>query len=226
MSLSLAYSAGAILSTTEDLLKWQNALLSNTLLKASSIKQAMTPTLLNSGKRIPYGYGFRFSRLGNSPVIAHTGSTKGFTGIALFLPQENMYITALTNCNCKNVNNVAKQVAELFVTIPDANKISAVTKTTEQEKKSIAVPVEILNNYTGTYEVKPNVNLTIGLDNTNQLYLLAPGQTKKVELFAETQNHFFVKIVDAEITFNKNETNNVISLTMNQSGRKIIAKKN
>jgi CubicO group peptidase (beta-lactamase class C family) len=226
MSLSLAYSAGALLSTTEDLLKWQNALLQNTLLKESSIKQAMTPTLLNSGKRIPYGYGFRFSKLGNSPVIAHTGSTKGFTSIALFLPQENMYITVLTNCNCKNVNNVAKQVAELFVTSPGVNKVSAVTKTTEQEKKSIAVPAEILNNYTGTYEVKPNVNLTIGLDNTNQLYLLAPGQTKKVELFAETQNHFFVKIVDAEITFNKNETNNVISLTMNQSGRKIIAKKN
>ena len=226
MSLSLAYSAGAILSTTEDLLKWQNALLQNTLLKESSIKQAMTPTLLNSGKRIPYGYGFWFSKLGNSPVIAHTGSTKGFTSIALFLPQENMYITVLTNCNCKNVNNVAKQVAELFVTSPGVNKVSAVTKTTEQEKKSIAVPAEILNNYTGTYEVKPNVNLTIGLDNTNQLYLLAPGQTKKVELFAETQNHFFVKIVDAEITFNKNETNNVISLTMNQSGRKIIAKKN
>ncbi len=226
MNLSLAYSAGAILSTTEDLLKWQNALLQNTLLKESSIKQAMTPTLLNSGKKIPYGYGFRFSRLGNSPVVAHTGSTKGFTSIALFLPQENMYITVLTNCNCKNVNNVAKQVAELFVTSPDVNKVSAVTKTIEQEKKSIAVSAEILNNYTGTYEVKPNVNLTIGLDNTNQLYLLAPGQTKKVELFAETQNHFFVKIVDAEITFNKNETNNVISLTLNQSGRKIIAKKN
>ena len=226
MSLSLAYSAGAILSTTKDLLKWQNALLSNTLLKESSIKQAMTPTILNSGKKIPYGYGFRFSRLGNSPVIAHTGSTKGFTGIALFLPKENMYITALTNCNCKNVNNVAKQVAELFVTKPDVNKISAVTKTTKQEKKSITVPVKILSNYIGTYEVKPNVHLTIGLDNTNQIYLLAPGQTKKVKLFAETQNHFFVKIVDAEITFNKNETNKVISLMMNQSGRKIIAKKN
>jgi len=226
MNLSLAYSAGAILSTTEDLLKWQNALLSNTLLKESSIKQAMTPTILNSGKRIPHGYGFRFSRLGNSHVIAHTGSTKGFTSIALFLPQENMYITALTNCNCKNINNIVKQFAELFVTIPDPNKVPAVTKTSKKEKKAIVVPVEILNRYTGTYEVKPNVNLTIGLDNTNQLYLLAPGQTKKVELFAETQNSFFVKIVDAEITFNKNETNTIISLTMNQSGRKIIAKKN
>ncbi|WP_397447556.1 serine hydrolase [Polaribacter sp. R77954] len=224
INLSLAYSAGAILSTTEDLLKWQNALLSNTLLKASSIKQAMTPTLLNSGKRVPYGYGFRFSKLGNSPVIAHTGSTKGFTGIALFLPKEKLYITALTNCNCKNVNNVAKQVAELFVNLPD-NKITEV-ENNQPERKSIDVPSEILSDYTGTYEVKPNVNLTIGLDNTNQLYLLAPGQTKKVELFAETQNHFFVKIVDAEITFNTNEKGNVISLTMNQSGRKITAKKN
>ncbi|GAB5564322.1 MAG: hypothetical protein Wins2KO_13850 [Winogradskyella sp.] len=226
MNLSLAYSAGAILSTTEDLLKWQNALLSNTLLKESSIKQAMTPTLLNSGKRIPYGYGFRFSKLGNSPVIAHTGSTKGFTSIALFLPQENIYITALTNCNCKNVNNIVKQVAELLVPKPDSNKVTAVTKTSKKEKKAIAVPVEILNRYTGTYEVNPNVNLKIGLDNANQLYLLAPGQTKRVELFAETQNLFFIKIVNAEITFNINEMNKVISLTMNQSGRKIIAKKN
>lgn len=224
INLSLAYSAGAILSTTEDLLKWQNALLSNTLLKASSIKQAMTPTLLNSGKRVPYGYGFRFSKLGNSPVIAHTGSTKGFTSIALFLPKEKLYITALTNCNCKNVNNVAKQVAELFVNLPD-NKITEV-ENNQPERKSIDVPSEILSDYTGTYEVKPNVNLTIGLDNTNQLYLLASGQTKKVELFAETQNHFFVKIVDAEITFNTNEKGKVISLTMNQSGRKITAKKN
>jgi CubicO group peptidase (beta-lactamase class C family) len=224
INLSLAYSAGAILSTTEDLLKWQNALLSNTLLKASSIKQAMTPTLLNSGKRVPYGYGFRFSKLGNSPVIAHTGSTKGFTSIALFLPKEKLYITAFTNCNCKNVNNVAKQVAELFVNLPD-NKITEV-ENNQPERKSIDVPSEILSDYTGTYEVKPNVNLTIGLDNTNQLYLLAPGQTKKVELFAETQNHFFVKIVDAEITFNTNEKGKVISLTMNQSGRKITAKKN
>jgi len=224
MNLSLAYSAGAILSTTADLLKWQNALLSNTLLKESSIKQAMTPTLLNSGKRVPYGYGFRFSKLGNSPVIAHTGSTKGFTSIALFLPKEKLYITALTNCNCKNVNNVAKQVVEQFVSIPDDKVTQA--KNDRIERKSIDVPSEILSDYAGTYEVKPNVNLTIGLENTNQLYLLAPGQTKKVELFAETQNHFFVKIVDAEITFNKNEANNVISLTMNQSGRKIIAKKN
>ena len=226
MSLTLPYAAGSILSTVEDLLKWQNALYSNGLLKKSSFELAIKPSVLNNGKKIPYGYGFRLANLRESNVIAHTGSTKGFTSIAFFLPKENIYIVALTNCNCKNVNNVTKQVAELFVTMPKVNKISIDDKMAQQHRKSVTVPLETLKKYVGTYEVKPNVNLTIGMDDSNHLYLLAPGQTKRIEFFAETQNHFFLKISNAEITFNKNEKNKIISLTMNQSGRKIVAKKN
>ncbi|MGK0414486.1 MAG: CubicO group peptidase (beta-lactamase class C family), partial [Polaribacter sp.] len=144
MSLTLPYSAGSILSTVEDLLKWQNALYSNSLLKQSSFEQAIKPSVLNSGKKIPYGYGFRLAKLGKSPVIAHSGSTKGFTSIAFFLPKENIYIVALTNCNCKNVNNVTKQVAQLFVTIPKANKTSSDDKMAQQNRKSVELPLEIL----------------------------------------------------------------------------------
>lgn len=107
-----------------------------------------------------------------------------------------------------------------------ANKTSSENKKAQQNRKSVDVPLEILKKYVGSYEVKPNVNLTIGLNDSKHLYLLAPGQTKRIELFAETPNHFFLKISNAEITFNKNEQNKIISLTMNQSGRKIIAKKN
>ena len=219
MNLSLAYSAGGILSTTNDLLKWQNALLSNALLKASTIKKAMSPTILNNGKKIPYGYGFRFSRLGRSQVIAHTGSTKGFTSLSIYLPKEKVYITALSNCNCKNINNVAKAVASQFVIIPKKNK----KKTSE--RKSIKVALKRLKEYVGSYEVRPNVSLKIGIDTTNQLYLLAPGQTKRIPLFAAKENHFFVKELKVEVTFNL-EGNQTVSLTMHQSGRNITAKKN
>ncbi|WBX72316.1 serine hydrolase domain-containing protein [Tenacibaculum retecalamus] len=218
MNLSLAYSAGGILSTTSDLLKWQNALFSNTLLKASSIKKAMTPTLLNNGKKIPYGYGFRFSKLGKSPVIAHTGSTKGFTSLSVFLPKEKVYITALSNCNCKKISSLAKEVASQFIFIPKVDK-----KITS-ERKSIKVDLKKLREYVGSYEVRSNVSLTIGIDETNHLYLLAPGQTKRIPLFAAKENHFFVKELKVEVIFNK-EDNQMISLTMNQSGRKITAKK-
>lgn len=224
MSLTLPYSAGAILSTVEDLLIWQNALKSNNLIKPSSLKKAITPTTLNNEKKIPYGYSFRLSNIGASPVIAHTGSTKGFTSIAIFLPDEDIYIAALSNCSCKNVNKVVKQIAELFVNAPKAALEASNTDASQLKKQSITVSVETLKHYAGTYEVRPNTYLTIGLDNSNQLYLIAPGQTQRIKLFAKTQNHFFMKISNAEITFNTNN-NEVISLTMNQSGREIIAKK-
>ena len=223
-NLSLAYSAGAILSTTEDLLKWQNALITNDLIKKSSLQLAMRPTVLNNGKRVPYGYGFRFGKLGNSPVIAHTGSTKGYTSIALFLPKEKVYVVALSNCNCKNINDVAKQVAKQFVKVSGKVK-SNLNKGIKKERPSISVSIEKLKKYVGTYQVRPNVNLTIGLDEKNQLFLLAPNQTKRIELYASKENHFFVKVVNVEVTFNLENTKTV-SLTMHQSGRKINAKKN
>ena len=224
MNLSLAYSAGGILSTTEDLLKWHNALISNDLIKKSSLQLAMRPTVLNNGKRVPYGYGFRFGKLGNSPVIAHTGSTKGYTSIALFLPKEKVYVVALSNCNCKNINDVAKQVAKQFVQVSGKVK-SNFDKGIKNERTSIPVSIEKLKKYVGTYQVRPNVNLTIGLDNNNQLFLLSPNQTKRIELYASKENHFFVKVLKVEVTFNI-KNNETVSLTMNQSGRKINAKKN
>jgi len=226
MSLTLPYAAGSILSTVDDLLKWQNALNSNTLIKRSSFEKAIKPSVLNNGKIIPYGYGFRIANLKGSPVIAHTGSTKGFTSIVLFLPKEKVYIVALTNCNCKNVSEVSKKIANIFINKPISSERSSLNDTSSLKRKSIRVSSELLKQFSGTYRVKMNVNITIGLDDNDNLYLLAPGQSKKIELFPENENHFYVKVSSAEITFNKNEKNKVVSLTLNQSGRQILAIKN
>jgi len=224
MSLTLPYAAGAILSTVGDLLKWQNALNSNTLIKSTSLEKALNATTLNNGKIIPYGYGFRFANLKGSPVIAHTGSTKGFASISLFLPKENIYITALTNCNCKNVSEVSKKVAAFVVGKPISSATSSLSNSSSLKRKSIRVSSELLKQFSGTYKVKTNVHITISHENNN-LYLIAPGQTKKIELFAENDYHFYVKVSNAEITFNKNEKNKVSGLTLSQSGRQVLAKK-
>lgn len=79
--------------------------------------------------------------------------------------------------------------------------------------------------YVGDYEVRPGVVIKIGETEKNRLYLLAPNQTKKIELFAETKNHFFMNVSNAKITFNHNEKGDVLSLTMHQSGKKVIAKR-
>jgi len=224
MSLTLPYAAGSILSTVDDLLKWQNALKSNTLIKYASLKKAISPTPLKNGKIIPYGYGFRMAKLKEASVIAHSGSTKGFTSIALFLPKENTYIVALSNCNCKNLSEVTKKIALLTIGKSTSNKKIKTKMLITEDRKTISLSKQVLQELSGSYQVKENLNIKITND-TNELYLTAPKQTKKIKLYAITENHFYMKVSNTEIIFNKNKKNEVISLILNQSEQKILAKK-
>jgi hypothetical protein len=57
-SLMDVFSAGAIVSTVQDLEKWEAGLVGGKLLKRSSIEQIWTPVRLNSGVTYPYGFGW------------------------------------------------------------------------------------------------------------------------------------------------------------------------
>jgi len=71
------------------------------------------------------------------------------------------------------------------------------------ERKEISVPAEILKQYVGTYEIQPGLNVTITLEG-NQLFTQVTGQPK-FPLFAESETKFFLKIVDAQDEFIKDE---------------------
>ena len=211
LSLTLPFSAGSIMTTTDDLLLWNNALLNFSLIKKESLQKAMSPSTLNNGKKIPYGYGWRFANLNGSKVIAHTGSTKGFTSTAMFFPKENIYMVTLTNCNCKNIPDVNKSIASLFL-----------KKSTGDYQ--VKISSAILQKYIGTYEVKPSVNIIISYKE-NSLFLTAPKQSKSITLFPKNEFQFFMKVAPAKITFKTNKNGVVIGLILNQSGRKISATK-
>ena len=71
------------------------------------------------------------------------------------------------------------------------------------EEPIIKVPEEILEAYTGTYELTKGMKITITRQG-NQLYGQATGNPK-AELFPKSQDEFYVKVVDAQVTFDKNE---------------------
>lgn len=87
---------------------------------------------------------------------------------------------------------------------------------TESLVAKVVVPEELLQQYDGEYELAPNFILTI-IKEGNRLFIHPTGQTKS-EVFASDQNRFFSKIVDAQITFHKNETGDITSLTLHQNG--------
>lgn len=89
--------------------------------------------------------------------------------------------------------------------------------------KEIDVDGRILESYTGDYELGPNFILTVTREG-NQLITQATGQGK-IEIFAETETKFFVKVMDAQLEFIKNSVGKVEKLILTQGGRKMDAKK-
>jgi CubicO group peptidase (beta-lactamase class C family) len=82
------------------------------------------------------------------------------------------------------------------------------------ERREIAVPVEALRQFVGTYELRPGVDLTVTVV-ANQLTLMPTGQAPDA-LFAESENRFFSRRVDAQIEFVRDASGVVTHLVLHQ----------
>ncbi|MGH7596848.1 MAG: serine hydrolase [bacterium] len=90
-------------------------------------------------------------------------------------------------------------------------------------RKEVAVNPEILKNYVGQYELAPSFIFDVIVEN-NQLMVQLTGQPR-FPVFAESETKFFYKVVDAQLTFQKDGTGKVTSLILHQGGIDQTAKK-
>ncbi|MGC1205746.1 MAG: DUF3471 domain-containing protein, partial [Flavobacteriaceae bacterium] len=89
--------------------------------------------------------------------------------------------------------------------------------------KEIKVDEAILETYVGKYELAPSFILTVTREGS-QLITQATGQ-QKLPVFPKSENEFYLKVVDAQLTFNKNNEGTVESLTLHQNGQNMPGKK-
>ena len=111
ISFNIPFSSGSLMSTTEDMLKWQNALNQNLLLGANIIKKAFTNYKLNNGEAFTYGYGWHLREIKGTPVREHGGSIFGFKTMGVYIPSEDIYVIGLSNCDCNSPTQVTRDIA-------------------------------------------------------------------------------------------------------------------
>ena len=87
------------------------------------------------------------------------------------------------------------------------------------ERKTITLAKEILIRYAGVYELQPSFQIEIEMQN-DHIFAKATGQPT-VELFAETENSFIIKEINAQVIFNLDIDGTVKSLTFSQGGNKM-----
>jgi CubicO group peptidase (beta-lactamase class C family) len=87
------------------------------------------------------------------------------------------------------------------------------------EAEGLVLPAEVLERYTGDYELQPGFVISISRDGT-RLLAQATGQPQ-FELFAQSQTRFFLREVAAQIEFHLESSGPAVALTLFQNGQEV-----
>ena len=105
---SVPYAAGALYSTVEDLLRWDQALYTESLMGRKWLDRLFTPD--KSG----YNYGWFIRGEGTHQRIYHEGSNPGFSAFIARYPADKTLIVVLSNVETAPVGKIADDLAALL----------------------------------------------------------------------------------------------------------------
>ena len=163
LSMNLPGAAGALCSNVMDLLRWQRALDSNTLISASSRELMVTEAVLNDGSGTGYAYGLGLGELSGHRKVSHGGGINGFNTQLATYPDDGLVITVLANTNGSNPGQLEAQISRLVFGLP--------------LEVSLDLPVDDvdLGRYEGSYHFE-QVGVTATAEiRDGQLYLVGEG---------------------------------------------------
>jgi hypothetical protein len=146
-------------------------------------------------------------------IANHSGGWPGYvTFIERQMDNDKTIIVLQNNeAGLSFVNNVRRLLyGKAPVIVKDAH--TEITLTEEQ-----------LKPFVGEYEIQAGFNMAITLD-SNQLYTQLPGQDK-FPIFPEAENAFFLKVVKAQLVFEKDDKGSVTKAILKQNGNEMAAKK-
>ena len=198
---TIAFSAGAIYTTVNDLYKWERSIYTDKILKPASWKAVFTPY------KNKYGYGWGIDTLFGKPITAHSGGIHGYTSYILRFPQEELAVIVFDNSSGKTLAKISKDLAAVVLNQP---------YDVPSAKKEIALDSSILKQYVGDYELAPSFIITVFREG-KQLKAQATGQDA-FEIYPEKENLFFLKIVEAKIEFVKDASGVVTEMILYQNG--------
>ncbi|HLP65795.1 serine hydrolase domain-containing protein [Flavobacterium sp.] len=115
INYSVPFSSGALMSTLNDMLKWQNALNTNQLISAETAKKAFSKYKLNNGEEFKYGYGWHIRDINGIATREHGGSIFGYKTMGVYVPSLDVYVLGFTNCDCISPTQLTQDIAKLVL---------------------------------------------------------------------------------------------------------------
>ena len=138
------YGNGGLLTTTEDLLKW-NLFYQQQKLGTTSLYRKQTETEpLTNGSMNTYAAGLFINDVMGWHNISHSGATAGYRAYLETFNELGLSFAVLSNTSAFNIGNVAAMIRKIFVH-PNTKNLPGNTKT-------IHLSDTALNHFTGLYK--------------------------------------------------------------------------
>lgn len=140
-------------------------------------------------------------------LVWHNGGTGGYRSFIGFDPKKKIGVVVLANTfTAAGVDDIGRHLLD-----PALPLLAPVKTRTE-----IAVDENVLQRYVGRYELAPTFSIVVTREGA-RLFVQATGQPR-FEVFAESEKEFFLKAVDAQISFEVDAENKVTGLVLHQNG--------
>ncbi len=102
---------GGIYTSIDDYLKWCDALQSGNILSKALINKAHTAqVLIDTPKKLSYGYGWFISEKDSAKAIYHTGSNGGFRAIIFMIPSHQYTVVIFSNQTSIDLENLLMDI--------------------------------------------------------------------------------------------------------------------
>jgi CubicO group peptidase (beta-lactamase class C family) len=208
INMTVPLSAGALYSTTEDLLRWEQGFFGGKVLSPSSLQKMTTPF------KNDYAFGLQVHTVNGRKLIDHGGGIEGFNTMLAYYPEEKLAVIVLGNLN----GLAPQEIASKLAAVVHGEKVVM-----PSEHKEITVSPKLFNGYIGRYQLAPDFVLTITRED-DHLFAQATGQPK-FQIFPESDRDYFLKVVDAQITFVTDGNDKASELILHQGGQDQHAKR-
>lgn len=113
--IDLTYGDGGVVSTVGDLLKWDQALYTDRLVKSSTLEEAFVSGQLTDEEETGYGFGWEIDEYLGHSRIQHDGSWTGWNSVLARYPDDRLTIIVLSSFEPFDPSGLADEIASLYL---------------------------------------------------------------------------------------------------------------
>jgi D-alanyl-D-alanine-carboxypeptidase/D-alanyl-D-alanine-endopeptidase len=209
--------AGALRSSANDMLTFLAANLGyikSPLAAAMAAEISIRRPTTIPDTEIAYAWHIQ-SKNGNS-IIWHNGGTGGYMTYMGFDQKSRAGVVVLSNLSAPpGPDDIGRHLLDQSYPLQKVEPL--------KEHTEVTVNTKIYDNYVGSYQLAPNMIMTMTREG-DQLFTQLTGQPK-FQLFPESERKFFLKVVDAQVTFDTDAQGRATQATLHQNGRDQVAKR-